>query len=278
MVPINVGYFIHRMGDWTMLMLGESIFSLIIVDVPNETPAFGVTFYCGVLTVVMLMYLHYESEPHDADSHAMRRSKDAGVVWNMVMHIYSFALVSLGAAFTFFLTHFDDDENHRRLAGGDDYGLDNESFGQKSADLFCKSLAVIFACLDGMTALHIGYAAALKRLATTEKMNSIVVVLRTAAIPLTVTVSQWETDPSRLSYIGLLIVVVQVVLRKVGNICSSHDEVRSPEEAEHEPEHATTPRDLRQSVLMASAWLNMTQEELEALGDDGVSKDRGQTL
>ena len=31
MIPINVSFFIHRVGEWTMLMLGECVFSLIIV-------------------------------------------------------------------------------------------------------------------------------------------------------------------------------------------------------------------------------------------------------
>jgi len=277
-IPMNVGYFIHRIGDWIMLMLGESIFSLIIVDIPNETPAFRVTFYCGILTVVMLMYLHYESEPHDADTHAMRRSKDAGVVWNIVVHIYSFALISLGAAFTFFLTNFDNDQNYRRLAGGNDDGTDIETLRQKSANLFCISLAIIFACYDGMTALHIGYTAASKRLGSTERKTWIAVALRAAVIPFTATICLWETDPTHLSYIGLLIMVVQVLLRKLGIVCSNHDQVPNPDEAGREPEHVTTtPHNLRQSVLLASAWTNMTKEELEALGDEEISNNFGQS-
>ena len=36
MTPMNVGFYIHRVGEFTMLMLGESVFSLVIVDVPND--------------------------------------------------------------------------------------------------------------------------------------------------------------------------------------------------------------------------------------------------
>lgn len=44
-VPMNVDFALHRNGEWIMLMLGESIFSLLIVDVPNETTEFHITFY-----------------------------------------------------------------------------------------------------------------------------------------------------------------------------------------------------------------------------------------
>lgn len=261
-----------------MLMLGESIFSLIIVDVPNESPAFGTTFYCGVLTVVMLMYVHYESEPHDPDSHAMRRSKDAGVIWSTVIHIYSLALVCLGAAFTSFLTHFAVDEKRRRLASDGDYDdVDSETQEESAAHLFCWSLAVIFACLDGMTALHIGFAEASKRLRTTEKNNAIVVALRAVTIPFIATVSLWETQPTRLSYIGLLCVFEQVLLRKLGNVYSNSKATQDSGEAESELEQASSPRNMRQSVLLASAWLNMTEEDLQALEDeDGASQEGGQ--
>ena len=52
MIPMNISFYIHRMGEWTMLMLGECVFSLVIVDVPDETSEFFFTFYCSILAVV----------------------------------------------------------------------------------------------------------------------------------------------------------------------------------------------------------------------------------
>ena len=168
MVPVNVDFVIHRFGEWTMLMLGESIFSILIVNVSNETREYYGTFYGSILTVILLQYLHFKSEPHHAEGHAMRRNKDAGLGWNALVHVYSFALVCLGAAYTFFLMDFDDStassssSSYRFLAGGgDDDSLDGEARMQRAAHIFCGSLAVIFACLDGMTIFHVGLNKAL---------------------------------------------------------------------------------------------------------------------
>ena len=88
-------------------MLGESIFSLLIVDVPEEGTQFFATFLFGILTIMLLHFLHFQSQPHDPDDHAIRRHKNAGVMWNYIMQIYSFMLVCLGASYTFFLTDFE---------------------------------------------------------------------------------------------------------------------------------------------------------------------------
>ena len=89
---MNINFCIHRYGEWTMLMLGESIMSLLIVDVPKEDGDYFATFYCGLLTVILLQVLHFRSQPHLADQHATRRDKTAGVWWNVFQYIYSMAL------------------------------------------------------------------------------------------------------------------------------------------------------------------------------------------
>jgi hypothetical protein len=177
---MNVDFALHRNGEWIMLMLGESVFSILIVDIPNESFEFYETFYFSLLTIILMQYLHFRSQPHHADHHAMRRSKNAGVSWSLFQNIYSFALVSLGAAFTIFLTVFaneevDDDaasclrwlaetENEtvgyplcrRWLAAGGEAKYDAETLKERAAHLFSGSLAIIFFCLDCMTILHLG--------------------------------------------------------------------------------------------------------------------------
>ena len=72
-----------------MLMLGESILSLLIVDVPDEDKDYYATFYSAMLTVILLQYLHFRSQPNHADGHALRRDKDAGVGYTIMQAIYS---------------------------------------------------------------------------------------------------------------------------------------------------------------------------------------------
>ena len=271
MIPMNIGFMIHRMGEWTMLMLGESIFSLVIVDVPNENRDFFSTFYCGILTVVLLCYLHFQSQPHDPDAHALRRSKDAGVLWSISQNIYSFALVCLGASFTFFLTYFankgGDEEEHRSLAGASDSGYtDSATQQERSAHLFCGSLSIIFACLDFMTVLHIGYESA--DIKNVGVIGVIVLVLRLTVIPFTATVSQWETEPAKLSMIGLLCVLGQLFVRKLGNIFLGKGNSKEGIVANKAEDISGHPHHLRQSALMASAWSNMEESQLQALVEE----------
>ena len=191
------------------------------------------------------------------------------MAWGFFMTIYSFALVCLGAAFTFFLNHYATKHgSHRLLAGGDDDGGDMER--ERSALLFCVSLAVIFLCLDGMTVLHIGLDDISSRLRSHGKRNVkgiTVLVLRLAIIPFTATLSVWETDPGRLSMIALLCVLAQLVLRKFGNMFLSPQVEPEPAAGDEQatPTAATSPRRFRESVLMASALVNMSERQLAGL-------------
>ena len=38
MIPMNVSFYIHRVGEWTLLMLGECVFSLVIVPIELVAP------------------------------------------------------------------------------------------------------------------------------------------------------------------------------------------------------------------------------------------------
>jgi len=248
-VPLNVDFYTHRYGEWTMLMLGESIFSIIIVDVSDENKQYFGTFYASLLTVILLQYLHFKSQPHHADGHAVRRSKDAGIGWMLLVHIYSFSLVCLGAAYTFFLTDFESkssdsgekDSSHyveddpsssygenekdgtynRFLAGGGE-ASDDVDKDQAAANLFAYSLAICFLCLDGMTMFHVGLQNFNSRCydEETRRLNyagCLLLFLRVALLVFTATLAKWETEPEKLSVLGFTCVVVQLILRKMGN-------------------------------------------------------------
>lgn len=81
-----------------MVMLGESVLSLLIVVVP-ETADYYTTFFFGIISITLLEYLHFRSQPHDPNDHAMRRSKEAGVAFNALMFVYCGALVILGVSY-----------------------------------------------------------------------------------------------------------------------------------------------------------------------------------
>jgi hypothetical protein len=262
-VPMNVDFALHRNGEWTMLMLGESVFSILIVDIPLESLDFYKTFYFSLLTIVLMQYLHFRSQPSHADHHAMRRSKNAGIFWTLFQNVYSFALVSLGTAFTIFLTVFanedDDDASsclrwlaetdaqvgseivgyplcRRWLAAGEEAKYDADKLKERAAHLFSGSLAVIFFCLDCMTILHLGMKESQERCVCkeTKKKNSkgmFLLVLRTGLIVFCATLSQWMTEPQDLAGVGVACVLGQLLLRKLGGVYLSPNQVHAEPDA-----------------------------------------------
>ena len=54
-------FVIHRNTEWAMLMLGESVFSLLIVRVRGSAD-FYITFMAGCLTVSMVYIHHFINE------------------------------------------------------------------------------------------------------------------------------------------------------------------------------------------------------------------------
>lgn len=243
---MNIDFAIHRNGEWIMLMLGESIFSLLIVEVPADSNDYYTTFFCGVLTIVLLQYLHFKSQPHHAHDHALRRNKDAGIWWNNLQHVYSFFLVCLGADYTFFLSDFSTEFNRRLderyLAGGGESSsvYDPEDVRSRAAKLYGASLAIIFASLDVMTLLHLGLKESHGRCVCekTQKTNVkgiFLIAVRLGLIAFTATLGLWLTDPTNVSILGVVCVLIQVLFRKLGGKYLTHESM--------DPDHVGEPAD-----------------------------------
>mmetsp|Transcript_25014 Transcript_25014/g.70210 ORF Transcript_25014/g.70210 Transcript_25014/m.70210 type:complete len:631 (-) Transcript_25014:114-2006(-) len=230
-VPMNVDFSIHRHGEWTMLMLGESILSLLIVDVPYENDDYFATFYCGLITVAMLQYLHFRSQPHHADGHAMRRKKNAGIGFSWFTFLYSLALIALGAGLTIFVLDFSYNSNRRLelegtaerfLAGGGESKYDQDELRTRGARLFSGSLAIIFLSLDAMSLLHVGIESSKKRCVcrSTKKKNLkgyTLILFRFGTIVAAATLGEWLSDVAQLAEAGLAITMFQIFLRLLGN-------------------------------------------------------------
>jgi len=144
-IPINVGFVIHRHGEFTMLFLGESVLSLLIVEVTNDIKYY-VTFYSGLASVIALQYLHFKSQPHHADEHAMRLSKVRGVSFFGFFIIYCASLIALGATYKMLLYEYtidNADERGRMMAASDNsVYADKEDRIQRTANLFSGSMAL----------------------------------------------------------------------------------------------------------------------------------------
>lgn len=228
-VPLNVDFILHRNGEWMMLMLGESIFSLLIVDVQDKGLNFYLVFYFSLLTVILLQLLHFQSQPHEADLHAVRRNKNRGMLWSLLQSVYSFSLVIMGASYTFFLLYADESDQRRRLmmrqlAGG---SVDNGSNRAGSAHLYSGALAVVFLSLTIMNVLHknseeIQVQCLMK--AGKSYAGTLAAVLRIGIVGVAGTISQWTLEPKFITLTGLLCVIGDLLLRKIELIhAKKHD-------------------------------------------------------
>lgn len=255
-----------------MLMLGESILSILIVDV-NEDKDYYTTFYSSLLTVILLQYLHFRSQPHHADGHALRRHKNAGIGWTLFHQIYSAALISMGAAFTLLIMEYtyagevDGDGDHRRFlaGGGGGSNYDPKDRQQRIAHLFCWSLTTIWLCLDIMTLLHLGIKDSHNRCQcehtkTFNVKGIILVMCRVGLLVFMATLSQYETDPENLALLGLMGVVLQLAFRKLGTMYLSADQVHALEkDGNFDPE--------------SGKWPNVTHAKAHAPNTSGGGKE-----
>lgn len=227
---------------FSLVYLSIKTNSLLILDVPAENSDYFTTFYCSLLMVIFLQYLHFRSMPHAADDHALRRNKNRGMVWALFKYAYSCALIALGAAVTLFVMSFSyesisdakeeeeeeeepSDHFRRILAGGSDGAgttlQELETLERHAAHLFSASLAVTFFTLDSMAVMNVGFHNGWLRChcQKTSRYNTkgiTLVLLRVGCIVFVATLSQWKTDPESLAGIGLGVTIGQIILRKLG--------------------------------------------------------------
>jgi hypothetical protein len=225
-----------------MLMLGESILSLLIVELAPTTDYY-VTFYCGILSVTFLHYLHFRSQPAKADDHAMRRSRNSGFAFSFFFQVYSAALIVLGVSYKMLLYDYvyQSHSSERRWllplmprwlaeGGGGALAFDTEDRRQRVAHFFGASMAIVFFCSDAMMLAHRGIKTNMERCRCqkthkTKLKGIVLVLLRVGIIVFMATLSQYETYPKNLAGIGLGAIIGQVFLRVVSFYVFSDDRV-----------------------------------------------------
>lgn len=111
-VPIDIHFTIHRCSEWILIMMGESIFSLLITTLPpfgNTSKTvweYYVTFMMGIITILLLKDTYFSSEPSDPENHAWRKSVGASFRYFMLFQILSAALIALGASYELMLATY----------------------------------------------------------------------------------------------------------------------------------------------------------------------------
>jgi len=220
-VPNNVDYLIHRYGEWIMLMIGESVLSLLIVET-TESKDYYLIAALGALTVIVLQTLKFESEPSHADGHALWRNMRNATCFSLLIQILSMALIAFGVSYKIFLSSV--------LVGssaGDGYGsrmlapapvVSNEA----SSILFSVSLTLVLVSLEVMLCTHKGvkktYMRLFRDMSCWELHWPLVIisVFKIAVVLFTATLSLWNTDPTLITICGFFVVTAMAVTRIIG--------------------------------------------------------------
>jgi len=238
-VPMNIDFVIHRYGEWTMLMLGESVLSLLIVNDSSASKGreFYTTFYVGMVSVILLQYLYFKSQPHSPDRHAMRRSRNAGICFSFANQIYSASLILVGVSYKLISTEYSSEydtvdyeteggDGHRLLGGSSSSYPEKLSTSERQsriATLFGLALGVVFITLDIMIIAHNGFASSRDRCyCKAGKVQYIgifvVVISRVLICAFIMTLSQYYYTPHVVAWLGLGTIVMQVSVRFLGKI------------------------------------------------------------
>ena len=113
-VPLHISFMTHRVGEVMMIMLGESVLSLVVTTLPDDNDAsssnningagilpsrmFFVSLVMGFIISACLMWIEYLSSTFDPKKHVLRNSGRGGVIWINLVWAQAFALVVVGVA------------------------------------------------------------------------------------------------------------------------------------------------------------------------------------
>ena len=217
-VPINLELSQHRFGEWVMLMLGESVLSLLIAPQSNGA-RYYVTFYTGVTAVTMLQYLFFRTQPFAADDHAGRRSILGALLFYEMLTVFSGCLIVFGGAYKLTLDQY---VLEQTLQPGAMVGLYTlEQRRGRIANLFCWSLAIGILALDFMIVSHRGFKDNCARFRNPDTgalkvVPAIISLANLSLLVFTATLSMWVQNLELMSVFGLLAVAGNVLLRTFG--------------------------------------------------------------
>ena len=226
-------YVIHRYGEWILLMIGEGILSLLIVETAEVKDYYIITTF-GVITIIFIQILKFESEPSHGDGHAMWRNLLNGMCYSMLIQLLSMALIVFGVTYKVFLKDVVKEAEKDDVY---DYGTAARSLAaspaikdEVSAAIFSGSLCVVLLSLEVMCLTHGGIKKSLRSLRKTEDNSPnwpviIIALFKVAIILFTATLYEWTVDSAVLTVVGCFVVFALAVTRVVNFVFTHKREV-----------------------------------------------------
>jgi len=247
-IPMNVSFAIHRYGEWFMLMFGESILSLIIVGGDPESAKYYVTFYSGVISIILLQRIHFRNEPHHSDEHALGRSRHSSYFYTILVPLYSAVLIAIGVSYKMFLYDFvyvDNGSNSRRVLAAEDSAYTGDSSydstqfeqqQQRTADLFGNSMALACIFADLLWLLHKGFQCLLKEARQYPLMAVCVITFRIVLIAFLASLSLYGNNPEYMALLGMGLIAAQELAPQVVSLVSARNACKASQSASTAPQ------------------------------------------
>ena len=216
-VPYNVDFLIHRYGEWIMLMIGESVLSLLIVDTTESKDYYLIASF-GSMTVIILQALKFQSEPSHATAHALWRNMRNSACYSLLIQILSIGLIAFGVSYKIFLSGIVSEKGgsySRKLA--ETPSVSNET----STIVFCSSLSLVLVSLECMSLTHEGLRKNYRLLFRDEVGNIhfpllSLTVCKLAVFAFLICLPFWNTSPTSDTIVGLFVVSAVSATRILG--------------------------------------------------------------
>ena len=141
-VPLHVGFAIKRIGEFSMLMMGEGVLQTIILPIISKHEDTQVSaFVLSALVLSFVQLINFRYLPYEPEEHAIRRSISRGLMALQVTPVYQASLIWVGVGLKTVL------KAHYKLA---------EPFYTRFAWLYCASLATSILTLITLKGLNMG--------------------------------------------------------------------------------------------------------------------------
>jgi hypothetical protein len=214
-VPNNIDFQIHRYGEFTMLVLGESVLSLLIVDT-TESKMYYFIACIGILNVIVIQAMKFDSEPSHADDHCLWRGVKASYWYSLLIQVLSMGLIGFGVSYKTMLSSVY--ENHVEFEDEDTSRRSSRSLAAAApvtfrsiAALFCGCLCVVLISIELLSTSHKGFMETYKFLFRHDGSGLwklhwrrvVVSLTKLSLLIFTATVPRWIVDDSLEALVGI---------------------------------------------------------------------------
>ncbi|CAG8543727.1 12173_t:CDS:10 [Cetraspora pellucida] len=154
---VNIEHYSERLGLFTVVCLGESIFSVIYASLNKYPDVFLAKAILGLVIAYSLHWIYFDVDASRQYQHALRRHVITGLLFGLIHIPLNMSLIAFGSSLGRIVTlaDFPDAENTPKPKSLREAGeTESSEFSTPLAILFCTSLAVSMYCMAIIGILH----------------------------------------------------------------------------------------------------------------------------